>query len=75
MGVTGVRTCIQMISGLMSVPTVTVTDETGYHIYSDLETAPVGSFQRGGLKTTGVRIGDMACKRTASGGWVWTDAT
>jgi len=29
MGVTGVRTCIQMISGLMSVPTVTVTDETG----------------------------------------------
>ena len=53
----------------------TVTDETGYHIHSDLQTEAVGSFQRGGLKTTGVSIGDIVCKRTSTGGWVWTDAT
>lgn len=51
----------------------TVTDEVGYHIYNTQQTAPVGSFQRGGLNTTGVTIGDIACKRTTSGGWVWTD--
>jgi hypothetical protein len=52
----------------------TVTDETGYHIHSDLQAGPVGSFQRGGLKTTGVTVGDITCKRTSTGGWVWTDA-
>lgn len=52
----------------------TVTDETGYHIFSTQQTQPVGSFQRGGLNTTGVRIGDIAAKRTSTGGWVWTDA-
>lgn len=51
----------------------TVTDEVGYHIYNTQQTAPVGSFQRGGLNTTGVTIGNIACKRTTSGGWVWTD--
>lgn len=53
----------------------TVTDEVGYHIYNDQQYAPVGSFQRGGLQTTGVQIGDILCKRTSYGGWVWTDAT
>ncbi|MBQ3575505.1 MAG: hypothetical protein IJA26_07530 [Clostridia bacterium] len=52
----------------------TVTDETGYHIYNTQQTAPVGSFRRGGLHTTGIQVGDIVCKRTASGGWVWTDA-
>ena len=53
----------------------TVTDEVGYHIFNTQQTAPVGSFQRGGLNTTGVQIGDIVAKRTSSGGWVWTDAT
>lgn len=52
----------------------TVTDETGYHIYNTQEAQPIGSFQRGGLKTTGVLIGDILCKKTSTGGWVWTDA-
>lgn len=52
----------------------TLTDEVGYHIYSTQHTDPVGSFQRGGLNTTGVSIGDITCKRTTTGGWVWTDA-
>lgn len=53
----------------------TVTDEVGYHIYNDQQYAPVGSFQRGGLTTTGVQIGDIVTRKTSSGGWVWTDAT
>lgn len=52
----------------------TVTDETGYHIFSTQQTRAVGSFQRGGLNTTGVQLGDIICRPTASGGWVWTDA-
>lgn len=51
----------------------TVTDETGYHIYNTEQAAPAGSFQRGGLATTGVTIGRIRCKATGSGGWVWTD--
>lgn len=53
----------------------TKTDENGYHIHNDQQTEPVGSFQYGGLKTTGVQIGDIITKRTSLGGWVWTDAT
>jgi len=51
-----------------------VTDENGYHIWETDVPEPVGSFRSGGLKTTGVSIGDITCKRTATGGWVWTDA-
>jgi hypothetical protein len=51
----------------------TVTDETGYHIYNTEQTAPLGSFQRGGLKTTGVTIGEIRAKATGTGGWVFTD--
>lgn len=53
----------------------TVTDENGYHIWEEGLAEPIGSFQSGGLKTQGVTIGDIACKRTSTGGWVWTDAT
>lgn len=52
----------------------TVTDELGYHIWADDEPSPAGSFQGDGLQTTGVSMGDITCKRTATGGWVWTDA-
>lgn len=51
----------------------TVTDEIGYHIYNTEQSEPAGSFQRGGLKTTGVQIGDIVAKNDTNGGWVWTD--
>lgn len=45
----------------------TVTDETGYHIYNTLKAEAVGSFQRGGLRTTGIEIGDHTIRTTANG--------
>ena len=51
----------------------TVTDEIGYHVYNVEQSDPAGSFQRGGLITTGVQIGDIVAKRDTYGGWVWTD--
>lgn len=52
----------------------TITDEEGFRIWADDEPAPAGSFQGDGLQTVGVTMGDITCKRTATGGWVWTDA-
>ena len=52
----------------------TVTDETGYHIWEEEEPNPSGSFRHDGLRTVGVTMGDIVCKRTETGGWVWTDA-
>lgn len=51
----------------------TVTDETGYHIYSAEQSAPVGSFNRLGLDTTGIRMGNMQVKSADDGSWVWMD--
>ena len=51
----------------------TVTDEIGYHIHNTEQAEPAGSFQRGGLITTGVQIGDMLIRSDGNGGMVWTD--
>lgn len=51
----------------------TVTDEVGYHVYNVEQAQPAGSFQRGGLITTGVQIGDIIAKRDTNNAWVWTD--
>ena len=52
----------------------TVTDEKGYHVRSDEMVEPAGSFEGEGLTTPSVKIGEIRCKRTSSGGWVWADA-
>ena len=52
----------------------TITDEQGYQIISEGEPSPAGAFRADGLQTVGVTMGDIVCKRTATGGWVWTDA-
>lgn len=51
----------------------TVTDEIGYHIHNTEQAEPAGSFQRGGLITNGVQIGDMLIRSDGNGGMVWTD--
>lgn len=52
----------------------TLTDEKGYHVRSDEMVEPAGSFEGEGLTTPSVKIGEIRCKRTSTGGWVWIDA-
>lgn len=48
--------------------------ETGIQIIrSDMPTEPVLSAEREQITTPSMQIGEVLCKRTSSGGWVWTD--
>ena len=47
----------------------TVTDDVGYHIYqNDKE---IASFSEGKGKMDELQMGEIICKRTSKGGWVW----
>lgn len=52
----------------------TLIDDKGYHIDKAgmLEGEHVGSFTATGLSTSGVTIGNITCRATRTGGWVWT---
>lgn len=48
--------------------------ETGIQIIrSDMPTEPVLSAEREQITTSSMQIGEILCKRTSTGGWVWTD--
>ena len=48
----------------------TLTDDTGYHIYqNDKE---IASFSEGKGKMDELQMGNIICRRTSKGGWVWT---
>lgn len=51
----------------------TITDASGYRIVNSEKGTSVGSFERNGLKTPGIQIGDLLCHATASGDWAWVD--
>ena len=47
----------------------TLTDDTGYHIYqNDKE---IASFSEGKGKMDELQMGNIICRRTSKGGWVW----
>jgi len=49
--------------------------ETGIQIIrTDMPGEPILSAERERVNTPSLQIGDMLCKKTATGGWVWTDA-
>lgn len=48
--------------------------ETGIQIIrSDMPTEPVLSAEREQITTPSMQIGEILCKRTSTGGWVWAD--
>ena len=49
--------------------------ETGIQIIrTDMPGEPILSAERERVNTPSLQIGDMLCKKTSTGGWVWTDA-
>ena len=54
-------------------PYSTLIDETGYHIDKEGVLGHVGSFTAYGLETDGITIGEIRCKSTSTGGWVWVE--
>ena len=52
---------------------LTLTDENGFHIDCLNTAGHVGSFAGDGLTTGSGRIGDLICRRTGRGGWVWEE--
>lgn len=49
--------------------------ETGIQIIrTDMPGEPILSAERERVSTPSIQMGDLLCKRTATGGWVWTDA-
>lgn len=54
-------------------PYSTLIDETGYHIDKEGVLGHVGSFTAFGLETDGITIGEIRCKSTSTGGWVWVE--
>lgn len=55
----------------------TRTADDGFYIEHDEVTEPVGAFRQELLEVHGLKVGrtddDIICRRTSSGGWVWTD--
>lgn len=51
----------------------TLIDDTGYHIDKRDVVGHVGSFTASGLRTEGVTIGEIRCRATSTGGWVWVE--
>ena len=50
----------------------TLTDDVGYHIYqNDKE---IASFSEGKGKMDELQMGNIICRRTSKGGWVWAEA-
>ena len=50
----------------------TLTDDVGYHIYqNDKE---IASFSEGKGMMDQLQLGNIICRRTSTGGWVWTEA-
>ena len=51
----------------------TLTDDVGYHIYqNDRE---IASFSEGRGMMDQLQLGSIICRRTSTGGWVWTEAS
>lgn len=49
----------------------TRTDENGYHVRRVDLAEDVFSAEGEGVVTNSMRIGEIACRRTSTGGWVW----
>ena len=51
----------------------TLTDDVGYHIYqNDKE---IASFSEGKGKMDELQMGNIICRKTSKGGWVWTEVS
>ncbi len=51
----------------------TLTDDVGYHIYqNDKE---IAAFSEGKGEMDELQMGNIICRKTSKGGWVWTEAT
>ena len=51
----------------------TLTDDVGYHIYqNDKE---IASFSEGKGKMDELQMGNIICRKTSKGGWVWAGVT
>ena len=51
----------------------TLTDDVGYHIYqNDKE---IASFSEGKGLMDQLQLGNILCRRTSTGGWVWTEVS
>lgn len=62
-----------MIQGAEGSIYSTLIDEEGYKIRREGSINPVGSFDKDGLKTDGVKLGNIIAKSTSKGGWAWTE--
>ncbi|MBP5461875.1 MAG: phage tail protein [Lachnospiraceae bacterium] len=51
----------------------TLIDNMGYHIDKVGVLGHVGSFTGNGMETPGITIGEIRCKATSTGGWVWVE--
>ena len=50
----------------------TLTDDVGYHIYqNDKE---IAAFSEGKGSMEQLQMGNIICRKTSKGGWVWTEA-
>ncbi len=48
----------------------TLTDDVGYHLFqNDRE---IAAFSEGKGKMDELQMGNIICRRTSKGGWVWT---
>ena len=51
----------------------TLTDDVGYHIYqNDKE---IAAFSEGKGKMDELQMGNIICRKTSKGGWVWVEVS
>ena len=51
----------------------TLTDDVGYHIYQN--NREIASFSEGKGKMDEIQMGNIICRKTSKGGWVWSEVS